>query len=812
MQKTYLLENLGCENCAAKIQKAISALPKVESASLTAMTKKLKVEMKEEIEDFEQTVFDIANRIEKGIVVKDLSKNRVYEQEMQENEHEHHDHGHEHGACCSGHEHHEHNEHHEHHGHHEHEHEHHGHEHGDCCGGHEHHEHHDHGHSHGHSHGHDHFGHSHDHGHSHGAVGKLEAVLLGLGAIIFAAGAIAGHFGYLNFIEPLGKLGYMTFDMAFFVMLAAYIILGYDVIKGAISGILSGEWFDERFLMMIATVGAFLIGENIEGVAVMLFYKIGEYFEHKAVEKSRSQIMETIDMRPENVTLFENGKEKVIPAELAKVGEIALVKPGEIIPLDGIVIEGESRIDTSAVTGEYLPVKAEAGTELLSGCVNTSGMIKIKITKTLENSMVSRIMESVENAAGSKPKIDKFITKFAKVYTPIVVLLALIIAIVPSLVTGDWHRWIYSALTFLVISCPCALVLSVPLAFFAGIGGATKRGILFKGGVVLESLKSIKMVVMDKTGTITKGEFELKEMKYTGTLLRILSATNEGEISREVAEKFLLYMVGSVETASNHPVALSIVDAAKKRGIKLGNPEELEEISGKGIKAKLNGVEILCGNEKLLKEFKIDMSGLENPAKAGHSVTLVAMDGEYAGALLITDGLKEDSEDAIAKLRTMGVDTAMLTGDTEESANAVATAVGIKKVFAKLLPDEKFTILQRLRKEVGSVMFVGDGINDAPVLAGADVGGAMGSGADAAIEAADVVFLNSNLTSVSEAITIAKSTNKVAIQNIVIALVVKILFLSLSVFGLVNMWIAVFADAGVAIICVLNSAKLLYKK
>lgn len=771
MQKTYLLQNLGCANCAAKIEKAIADLPEVKDANVIFMTKKLKVKLKEETPEFLQTVSNIANSIEHGIEVKDITTNSQVAI-IEETEH----------AC----------EHHEH-------------DNGDCCGyDHEHeHDEHDHGHSH------DHFGHDHGHSHDHEEGGALQTTMLVIGTIIFIIGAIIPH---LDKVISEVDVSWYNGNMELAVMLLAYAILGFGVVKGAIKGVISGQVFDEGFLMTIATLGAFAIGENVEGVAVMLFYRIGEYFEHRAVERSRNQIMEVIDMRPENVTTYVDGAEMVIKAELAKVGDIVIVKPGDRIPLDGVVIEGESRIDTSAITGESVPIKAVKGTELFSGSINSSGLIKMKVTKTLENSMVSRIMESVENAASSKPKLDKFITKFARIYTPIVVALALVIAIVPSIFTGQWHRWVYSALTFLVISCPCALVLSVPLAFFAGIGGATKRGILFKGGIVLEALRNIKMVIMDKTGTITKGEFALKEIKYTGGLLRVLSAVNGGEINKETAENFMLYMVGSVEKASNHPVAQSIVEAAEKSNIQLENPEELEEIAGKGIRATLKGVEVLCGNEKLMQQFGVDMTGFESENKDGYSVTYVAMGGEFAGVILITDGLKEDSAEAIEKLSSLGVETAMLTGDTKESAEAIANAVGIKRVFAKLLPDEKLKILQNLRKEVGSVMFVGDGINDAPVLAGADVGAAMGSGADAAIEAADVVFLNSNLSSVADSINVAKVTNRVAVQNIAFALLVKIAFLTLSVFGLVTMWIAVFADAGVAIICVLNSAKLLYKK
>lgn len=788
MQKTYLLQNLGCANCAAKIEKAIAALPEVKDANVIVMTKKLKVELKEETPEFLQTVSNIANSIERGIEVKDITTNRQAAI-IEETEHEREHHEHDHGDCCGD----------------DHEHEHHEHDHGDSYShDHEHeHDEHDHGHSH------DHFGHDHGHSHDHEEGGALQTTMLVIGTIIFIIGAIIPH---LDKVISGVDVSWYNGNMELAVMLLAYAILGFGVVKGAIKGVISGQVFDEGFLMTIATLGAFAIGENVEGVAVMLFYRIGEYFEHRAVERSRNQIMEVIDMRPENVTTYVDGAEMVIKAELAKVGDIVIVKPGDRIPLDGVVIEGESRIDTSAITGESVPIKAVKGTELFSGSINSSGLIKMKVTKTLENSMVSRIMESVENAAGSKPKLDKFITKFARIYTPIVVALALIIAIVPSIFTGQWHRWVYSALTFLVISCPCALVLSVPLAFFAGIGGATKRGILFKGGIVLEALRNIKMVIMDKTGTITKGEFALKEIKYTGGLLRVLSAVNGGEINKETAENFMLYMVGSVEKASNHPVAQSIVEAAEKSNVQLENPEELEEIAGKGIRATLKGVEVLCGNEKLMQQFGIDMTGFESENKDGYSVTYVAMGGEFAGVILITDGLKEDSAEAIEKLSRLGVETAMLTGDTKESAEAIANAVGIKRVFAKLLPDEKLKILQNLRKEVGSVMFVGDGINDAPVLAGADVGAAMGSGADAAIEAADVVFLNSNLSSVADSINVAKVTNRVAVQNIAFALLIKIAFLTLSVFGLVTMWIAVFADAGVAIICVLNSAKLLYKK
>lgn len=755
MQKTYILENLGCANCAAKMEKKISELPTVKKANLIFATKKLKVELEEDVAGFDETISAIVTGIESDVVIKPISGHRVQE----------HHHVHEHG---------------------------HSHEHG-YSHGHEHSNEHCHGHERSHSHG-------HEHSHSHGNDSRFGRIMLIVGTIIFAMGLAGNYMGYVK----------SEFELA--VMLLAYIALGAGVLKEAAVGIFKGQIFDENFLMAIATIGAFFIGEYEEAVGVMLFFKIGEYFEEKAVERSRNQIMDVVDLRPEKVTLYRDGKGAVVPAETVKIDDIVFVKPGERIPLDGIVVEGESKIDTSAITGEFVPTKARPGIELFSGCINATGLIKIKVTKTLDDSMVSRIMDSVENAAANKPKIDKFITKFARVYTPIVVLLALSIAIVPSMITGDWHRWIYSALTFLVISCPCALVLSVPLAFFAGIGGATKQGILFKGGLVLEALKEVKMVVMDKTGTITKGEFTLKEIKYSGNLIRVLSALNKGAINKEETEKSFLYVVGSAEQASNHPIALSIVEAAKKDGIELKRPEKLKEIHGKGIKAHIDGLEVLCGNKALMKHYNIDMTGYESTEKLGYSVTFVAIDGEFSGAIFITDGLKDDSAGAIAELNKMRIGTAMLTGDTNESADSVAKAVGIKRVFAKLLPEDKVGVLQKLRKEEGSIAFVGDGINDAPVLAGADVGIAMGNGTDAAIEAADVVILNSSLASVPKAIDIAKATTSVAAQNIVIALLVKLVFLTLGFFGLINMWLAVFSDSGVAVICVLNSVRLLYRK
>ena len=574
----------------------------------------------------------------------------------------------------------------------------------------------------------------------------------------------------------------------------AYLILGREVLLTALKNMKSGHVMDENFLMSVATIGAFAIGEFGEAVGVMLFYRVGEAFEHRAVEKSRSQIMEAVDLRPETVLLDENGAVREIPAGSAAVGNIVQIRPGDRIPLDGVVIEGESRIDTSPITGEPVPVSVTVGSTLTSGCVNTSGLLKMRVEKELSESMVTRILDSVENAAASKPQAERFITKFARVYTPFVVALAAATAIIPSLITGNWSHWIYTALTFLVISCPCALVLSVPLAFFSGIGAGSRKGILFKGGIALETLKNVKTVVMDKTGTITKGNFIVQD---------IVPSANYTAVE-------VLQAAAACETASTHPIGTSILLAAKEQDLSLENPAQLEEISGKGIHARLSCGDVLCGNRKLLTEFNVDCGTYDENGAV--TTVYVAINGTFAGTIQISDTIKPEAKDAIRTLKSMGIRSAMLTGDGEAAAEAVADAVGIDHVYAKLLPAEKLEILQKLRAESGSAMFVGDGINDAPVLAGADVGAAMGSGADAAIEAADVVFMTSSMDAIPTAIRIAKSTGAISNQNVVFALAVKALVMVLGLMGIASMWLAVFADTGVAILCVLNSIRILYKK
>ena len=604
-----------------------------------------------------------------------------------------------------------------------------------------------------------------------------EYLELGIGMVLFIAGKI------FESSKPV-------YSTACFLL--AYLILGIKIVWTALRNISKGQVFDENFLMSIATIGAFGIGEYAEAVGVMLFYRIGELFEEKAVERSRSQIMDVIDMRPEVVNLVnEHGDVSVIDAEEAEIGDILLVRPGDRIPLDGVITDGETMIDTSPVTGEPVPISGFEGTEVTSGCLNTSGVIKIRVEKVLEESMVTRIMDSVENAAASKPKMDRFITRFSRVYTPFVVFMALATAIIPSIITGNWTHWVYTALTFLVISCPCALVLSVPLAFFSGIGAGSKIGILFKGGAALETLKDITSVVMDKTGTITKGNFKVQDVVTFGDVTR-----NE-----------LLSLAASCEESSTHPIAKSIMEAAKEENISYKTAESAKEIAGHGSVIKLDGSEVLAGNKKLMNQYHI-VGEYKETTSYGTEVFL-AKDGVLIGAVVIADTLKDDAKSAIASLKAQKLHTVMLTGDSESAANAIAEETGIDEVYSKLLPDEKLLKLQEQRTKHGAVMFVGDGINDAPVLAGADCGAAMGSGADAAIEAADVVFMTSSVEAIPQAIAIGKKASRIAWQNVVFALVVKALVMILGLLGFANMWMAVFADTGVAMLCVLNSIRAL---
>lgn len=842
MKKKYHIEGIDCANCAAKVEKKMNDLPDV-SVTLTFATSQLLVEA-ENPDEVLPKLREIADKMEPGTVIEEISKAKKHSGKKKT--HHHHD---DEDSCdddcfCHG----EHEEHEHHHHHHDDE---------DCCDG-------DcccHGEHEGHEH--------HHHKHLDGVTKKkyriegidcpncaakverkmnelpdvavtltfatsqllveaknpdevlpklreiadkmepgtvieeyssekktsveadedggdddvkVELIKIAIGAFVFIGGVVCQK--YLNVIPAV----YIE------LFVVSYIILGGEVVLKAVKNLFRGKLFDENFLMSIATIGAFATGEYPEAVGVMLFYEIGELFEDIAVGKSRKQIMEAVDMRPEVVRYIDGDNVIELDPEEIEIGDIIEVRPGDRIPLDGVVVKGDSRIDTSAVTGEPVPVGVKEGSEVVSGCVNMSGLIYVKVEKLLEESMVSRILEAVENAAASKPKIDRFISKFARIYTPIVVFAALATAVIPSLITGNWHYWVYTALTFLVISCPCALVLSVPLAFFAGIGAGSKKGILFKGGVSLESLAEVKAVVMDKTGTVTEGNFKVAQIVSDGNY----------------AEDRILAFAGAAESRSTHPIATSIMEEVKKRRLEIPEVKDIKEISGKGMEVTLDDGMLLCGNIELLT-----MKGIEVPSKAKEiygTEVLLAFNEKYIGYIVINDKIKSDSKQAISDIKRYGLWTAMLTGDAKKNAEMVAKEAGIDICYAKQLPQDKLNNLSKIREEKGAVMFVGDGINDAPVLAGADVGAAMGSGADAAIEAADVVFMNSRLSAIPESIKIAKKTKAIAMQNVIGALVIKALVMVLGFAGIASMWMAVFADSGVAMICVLNSVRILFGK
>ena len=701
-QKIYILENLGCANCAAKMEAKIAALDGVEYASVTYATKQLRIAA-ENVPALLPQITEIIQSIEPQvrIIPYRRAKQDAEEREIQE---------------------------------------------------------------------------------------AKDSVAMQNTVAVIAACAVTMVGGLL-----LRHLQLIPNSLFFVMMLFGYVLCGGEVLKEAFGNIRRGQIFDENFLMSVATIGAFCIGSYEEALGVMLFYRIGELFEDIATRRSRSRIMEAVDLRPEVVRWVKGDSIKIIPAENADIGDILLIRPGDRVPLDGTVVAGDSFMDTSAITGEPVPMSVTVGSGLTSGWVNGEGVVKMRVEKYLEDSMVTRILDAVENAAASKPSIDRFITRFSRVYTPIVCAAALLTAVIPSLITGDWAHWVYTALTFLVISCPCALVLSVPLAFFCGIGTGSKHGILFKGGAALEALCNVKAVAMDKTGTLTKGEFRVQEC---------IPAADT------VSENTLLALAAACEQSSNHPIARSILTAARETTCPLPAVTDLREITGFGISAVTDGEAVLCGSEKLLTDHGISIP------HAHHSGTqvLVAKGGKYLGRILINDSPKADAADAVSALKSKGIAAAMLTGDTKDSAESVGARVGISDIHAGLLPHEKLTALEDIRSKYGPVMFVGDGINDAPVLAGADVGAAMGSGADAAIEAADVVFMSGEVSAVPKALDIAKATNRIAKQNVVIALGIKLAVMALGLGGHANLWFAVFADTGVAMLCILNSVRMLYKK
>ena len=613
---------------------------------------------------------------------------------------------------------------------------------------------------------------------------KKRTIRLAVGAVVYAIGMALTVFAKLPTLAELAFL------------IVAYVILGWDVVWQAVKNITRGQVFDEHFLMSVSTIGAFAIGEYPEAVAVMLFYQVGEFFQSLAVKRSRKSISDLMDICPDSATVKRNGVLQVVSPESVAVGEIIVVKPGEKIPLDGIVVDGESMLDTKALTGESVPRSIRKGDEALSGCINQSGLLTLKVTKSFGESTVSKITDLVENASARKAPTENFITTFARYYTPVVVGMAAVLAIIPPLVLGGgWSEWLRRGFVFLIVSCPCALVISIPLTFFGGIGAASKRGVLVKGSNYLEALNKVSVVVFDKTGTLTKGVFEVANI--------IPAAGYQKEQVLEYAAQ--------AESYSNHPIAKSIL-ATYGKPIDQKQFSGFEEISGHGISVMVQGKKVLAGNSKLMESEKIAYAACD----AAGTKFYVAADGSYVGCILIADEVKPDSKCAIAELKKIGVEkTVMLTGDDERIGKSVADELGLDAYYAQLLPDqkvEKLEMLDKQKRQGSKLAFVGDGINDAPVLARADIGIAMGGlGSDAAIEAADVVLMTDEPSKLVEAIDVAKATKRIVMQNIVIALGIKSVFLVLGALGMAGMWEAVFGDVGVTIIAVLNAMRILKK-
>ena len=617
---------------------------------------------------------------------------------------------------------------------------------------------------------------------------KKQKAMLGrilLTFIIYVPMAVADHMDMLP--AGLGTWGKLA------VYLIPYVLIGWDIVYKALRNIRNGQVFDENFLMTVATFGAFGIGEYSEAVAVMLFYQVGELFQSYAVNRSRQSITELMDICPEYANIEEDGQLKQVDPDEVQVGDIIVVKAGERIPLDGKVVFGDSMVDTSALTGESVPRKASVGDDVISGCVNGSGLLRVQVTKEFDDSTVAKILELVENASSKKAQVENFITRFARYYTPVVVVGAVILAVLPPLVFGQsWAEWVRRACTFLVISCPCALVISVPMSFFSGIGAASRRGVLIKGSNYLEALSEMNTIVFDKTGTLTKGEFKVTEIHAAvGT------------------QESLLELAALAESYSDHPISRSIKEACG-HALDMNRVSDTEEISGHGVKAVIDGHVVLAGNSKLMKEMKVEYT--ESPSIG--TAVYIAMDGTFYGSIIISDTIKEEAYEAIRSLKRVGVKrTVMLTGDKKEVGEAVAARLGLDEVHAELLPDGKVAKVEKLLAELkgkDKLAFVGDGINDAPVLSRADIGIAMGSmGSDAAIEAADIVLMDDDPSKIADVVRISRKTMTIVKQNIIFALGVKAIVLLMGAFGMANMWEAVFADVGVSVIAIINAMRAL---
>ena len=731
MEIKLILNGLDCANCANKIEDKVNKISGVKEATVNFSTTILTAEIKEESikDEIINEIKSIVKKLEPHVNVEEKTDNKEVKNNTK--------------TCTSS-----------------------------CCSSDNHHHQSSKEESHGHSHG--------LREDSNGKIGILkDNWMLILGAIIYA---IALLYNGSNSI------------ISIILFVGSYLVIGGEVIITAIKNILRGEVFDENFLMSIATIGAFFIGEYPEAVAVMLFYQIGEVFQGYAVNKSRKSISSLMNIRADYANVLRNGREIKVSPEEVNLEEIIVIKPGERVPLDGTVIEGTSFLDTSALTGESVPREVKIDDEILSGAINDNGVLKVKVNKEYGESTVARILELVENASNKKAPTEKFITKFSKVYTPIVVCIAIVVALVPPVLIKDatFAEWIYKALSLLVVSCPCALVVSIPLGFFSGIGAASKKGILVKGGNYLEALKESEIVVFDKTGTLTKGVFKVTNIN-----------------AKNISEDELLEITAIGESNSNHPIAVSIANAYGK-AVNKNEIESYKEVAGHGVEAVIKGKKVLLGNSKLMKSNNISYEKVDTIGTIIH----IAIDREYKGNIVISDEVKENVKEALSELKSVGIKkTIMLTGDSKIVADKVAKSIGIDEVHAELLPSDKVNKVEEIlnkKSANGKVLFVGDGINDAPVLARADIGIAMGGvGSDAAIEAADVVLMKDKVEAISEAIRVSRKTSKILWQNIIFSLAIKIAVMILVIFGLTNMWAAVFADVGVTLLAVLNSMRII---
>ncbi len=793
MERIYFIDGLDCANCAAKLERHLREVPYFDNVIIDFMAKKLIITAKDEmsLQNGMVVASVVIDRVEPGVTISEKQKNEKKRRQSAEahhrescscgNSHHEQEHGHHHeGSCGCGNHHHE-QEHSHHHG-------------ESCsCGNH----HHEQGHGHHHegscSCGNSHHEQEQNHHQEEPAAAvpvktepnksrfteemKHTLLKIGISAALFLAAL---------FITGEGAV-------QFGLYLAAYVIVGSEVLLRAGKNILRGQVFDENFLMSIATIGAFCVGEYPEGVMVMLLYQMGELFQEYAVERSRRSIADLMDIRPEVAHVKENGRYVDVAPEDVFAGDVIQVRPGEKIPLDGIVLEGRSMLDTIALTGESMPREAEPGSAVMSGCINTSGVLLIQVEKEYEDSTVAKILDLVENASSKKAKAENFITRFARYYTPAVVLVAAVLAIVPPLLLQEpFGGWVYRALVFLVISCPCALVISIPLTFFSGLGVCSRHGILVKGSNYLEALAQLETAVFDKTGTLTKGCFSVTAIHSAG-----------------IPEEELLYYAACAESISTHPIAEALRNAGNI-AISADALQHAEELAGYGISATVNGRSVLVGSQRLMDRERIACPAVLEDG----TIVYVAIDGKFCGSIVIADELKPDAKDMVTNLKQLGVkNIVMLTGDNTKTAQQVAERLGITKVFSQLLPGDKVACLEQLlqqKSKNGTVVFTGDGLNDAPVLARADVGIAMGGlGSDASIEAADVVIMNDQPGRLVDAVQIARKTRTIVKQNIVFVLAIKLAVLLAGALGMATMWMAVFADVGVAMLAILNAVRIM---